>query len=92
MSNKITNSKGISTNITTNTNAIVLNNSSNPPTKLDGVLGRLYNKATVLNRMILDNYLRINHKPFEMYTQYKKNTIVKDIDGTIYISHNDISL
>lgn len=92
MSNKITNSKGINTNIKTNTNAIVLDNSSNPPTKLDRVLGRLYNKATVLNRMILDNTLRINQKPFKTDTQYKKNTIVKDIDGTIYISRNDISL
>lgn len=90
MSNKLTNRNGIRTTVTTNTNAIVLNNSTNPPTKLDTVLGRLYNKAVGLNDMILDNQLCVDSRPFEINKRYKKNTIVFDTDESIYISRNDI--
>ena len=90
MSNKFTTHNGISTTITTNTAAIVLNNLSNPPTMMDTELGKLYDKATRLNKMILNNQLYIDARPFEINARYKKNTLIKDIDDSVYISRNDI--
>lgn len=86
MGNKIINNKGVATVITTNTNAISIDAS----TRLNSKLSRVYNKATQLNKMLADNRLHIDNRPFDIGVPYKKHTISKDIDGSVYISRNDI--